>query len=149
MGLTGPRLAPAQPVITAPPSSTAAHGTPRMKWQPSASLRTVSLASTMPRVRTADLSHWRFVNSRGCWCGAPPPPYGLCGKPHQCLLSGRQQATSLMLTRIAQFRYDVTGFGIPIIRINGEVHTGFATYELADLGKLICKAAGVADCGCS
>jgi len=45
---------------------------------------------------------------------------------------------------------NATGFGIPIIRINGKVHTGFATYELADLAKLICKAAGVTDdCGCS
>lgn len=45
---------------------------------------------------------------------------------------------------------NASGFGIPIIRINGVVHTGFATYELEDLGNLICKAAGAtADCGCA
>jgi hypothetical protein len=44
---------------------------------------------------------------------------------------------------------NATGFGIPIIRINGKVHKGLAAYELVDLGRIICEAAAVADCGCA
>ena len=47
---------------------------------------------------------------------------------------------------------NATGFGIPIVRINGKVHKGPAAYEMERLGELICTAAGASapdDCGCT
>ena len=47
---------------------------------------------------------------------------------------------------------NATGFGIPIVRINGRVHKGPTAYELERLGQLICAAAGAAapdNCGCT
>jgi hypothetical protein len=47
---------------------------------------------------------------------------------------------------------NATGFGIPIVRINGEVYKGPSTYELVKLGERICKAAGASapeNCGCA